>query len=76
MSGAAVGGQGMTETDKKVCMVEDMTELSPLAEAYARARGIHQTKDFISYLSQKVYIGNKNALRNFQIHGFPMCWLS
>ena len=37
--GAAVGGQGMSETDKKVCMVEDMTDLSPLAEAYARARG-------------------------------------
>ncbi|XP_062599872.1 bifunctional purine biosynthesis protein ATIC-like [Saccostrea cucullata] len=37
-AGAAVGGQGMSETDKKVCMVEDMEDLSPLAEAYARAR--------------------------------------
>ena len=34
-----MGGQGLSEEDKRVCMVEDMTELSPLAEAYARARG-------------------------------------
>lgn len=29
----------MSEADRKVCMVEDMDNLSPLAEAYARARG-------------------------------------
>lgn len=39
LAGAAVGGQGMSDTDKKMCMVEDMEGLSPLAEAYARARG-------------------------------------
>lgn len=39
-SGAAVGGQGMSEADRKVCMVEDLENLSPLAEAYARARGM------------------------------------
>lgn len=38
-TGAAVGGQGLSEADRKVCMVEDMDNLSPLAEAYARARG-------------------------------------
>jgi len=39
-SGAAVGGQGMSEADRKVCMVEDIENLSQLAEAYARARGM------------------------------------
>jgi len=29
----------MSEADRKVCMVDDMEKLSPLAEAYARARG-------------------------------------
>ena len=38
-SGAAVGGHGMSDDDRKVCMVDDMEGLSPLAEAYARARG-------------------------------------
>lgn len=38
-TGAAIGGQGMSEEDSKVCMVDDMEDLSPLAEAYARARG-------------------------------------
>ena len=39
VSGAAVGGHGMSDEDRKVCMVDDMEGLSPLAEAYARARG-------------------------------------
>lgn len=50
-AGAAVGGQGMTETDKKVCMVEDMTELTPLAEAYARARGADRMSSFGDFIS-------------------------
>ena len=29
----------MSDDDRKVCMVDDMEGLSPLAEAYARARG-------------------------------------
>ena len=29
----------MSVEDRKVCMVDDMEELTPLAEAYARARG-------------------------------------
>lgn len=29
----------MSEDDRKVCMVDDMEGLTPLAEAYARARG-------------------------------------
>jgi len=40
--GAAVGGQGMSEEDRQVCMVDDMATISPLAEAYARARGTHR----------------------------------
>ena len=40
VTGAAIGGQGMSEEDSKVCMVDDMDNLSPLAEAYARARGM------------------------------------
>lgn len=38
-TGAAIGGQGMSDEDRKVCMVDDMEGLTPLAEAYARARG-------------------------------------
>ena len=29
----------MSAEDRKVCMVDDMEGLTPLAEAYARARG-------------------------------------
>ena len=29
----------MSSEDRQVCMVDDMEGLSPLAEAYARARG-------------------------------------
>ena len=29
----------MSTEDRQVCMVDDMEGLSPLAEAYARARG-------------------------------------
>ncbi|XP_062613460.1 bifunctional purine biosynthesis protein ATIC-like [Saccostrea cucullata] len=50
-AGAAVGGQGMSETDKKVCMVEDMEDLSPLAEAYARARGADRMSSFGDFIS-------------------------
>ena len=48
--GAAVGGHGMSSEDRQVCMVDDMEGLSPLAEAYARARGMCQ-KCFRSKIS-------------------------
>ncbi|KAL3836669.1 hypothetical protein ACJMK2_022091 [Sinanodonta woodiana] len=50
-AGAAVGGQGMSFEDKKVCMVDDLEELSPLAEAYARARGADRMSSFGDFIS-------------------------
>jgi len=50
-AGAAVGGQGMSEEDRKVCMVDDMEGLSPLAEAYARARGADRMSSFGDFIS-------------------------
>ncbi|KAK3098772.1 hypothetical protein FSP39_022970 [Pinctada imbricata] len=50
-AGAAVGGQGMSDEDKRVCMVEDMSELSPLAEAYARARGADRMSSFGDFIA-------------------------
>ncbi|KAJ8307358.1 hypothetical protein KUTeg_015442 [Tegillarca granosa] len=50
-AGAAVGGQGMTEADRKVCMVDDMEDLSALAEAYARARGADRMSSFGDFIS-------------------------
>ncbi|XP_048730789.2 bifunctional purine biosynthesis protein ATIC-like [Ostrea edulis] len=50
-AGAAVGGQGMSDTDKKMCMVADMEGLSPLAEAYARARGADRMSSFGDFIS-------------------------
>ena len=39
-AGAAVG-LPLDEREAKVFGVEDLTDLSPLARAYARARGVH-----------------------------------
>ncbi|OWF42604.1 bifunctional purine biosynthesis protein PURH-like isoform X1 [Mizuhopecten yessoensis] len=50
-AGAAIGGQGMSEADRKVCMVDDLEELSPLAEAYARARGADRMSSFGDFIS-------------------------
>ncbi|WAR05539.1 PUR9-like protein [Mya arenaria] len=50
-AGAAVGGQGMSEEDRKVCMVDDLGDLSPLAEAYARARGADRMSSFGDFIS-------------------------
>lgn len=50
-AGAAVGGQGMSEADRKVCMVEDLENLSPLAEAYARARGADRMSSFGDFIA-------------------------
>lgn len=44
-SGAAVAAVPLTETLKKIYFVDDL-ELSPLAEAYARARGVDRMSSF------------------------------
>lgn len=50
-AGAAVGGHGMSSDDRQVCMVDDMEGLSPLAEAYARARGADRMSSFGDFIS-------------------------
>lgn len=44
-AGAAVA-QPLSETDRKVCMVPDGLELSPIGEAYARARSCDRQSSF------------------------------
>ena len=44
-AGAAVA-QPLTETDRKVCFVPDGLELSPIAQAYVRARGCDRVSSF------------------------------
>lgn len=44
-AGAAVA-QPLTETDRKVCMVPDGLELSPIAQAYVRARSTDRQSSF------------------------------
>eukprot|EP01134_Creolimax_fragrantissima_P007908 CFRG7908T1 len=41
----------MSDADKKLCMVDDMAELSPLAIAYARARGADRMSSFGDWVS-------------------------
>ena len=48
-AGAAVG-LPLDETLRKIYWVDDMGELSPLASAYARARGADRMSSFISSL--------------------------
>ncbi len=49
-AGAAVG-LPLTEVEKKIYWVEDMGELSPLANAYARARGADRMSSFGDFIS-------------------------
>lgn len=49
-AGAAVGIP-LTEVEKKIYWVEDMGELSPLANAYARARGADRMSSFGDFIS-------------------------
>jgi phosphoribosylaminoimidazolecarboxamide formyltransferase/IMP cyclohydrolase len=49
-AGAAVGVP-LTEIEKKVCMVEDLGDLTPLATAYARARGADRMSSFGDFVA-------------------------
>ena len=49
-AGAAVG-LPLTETDSKIYWVDDLGELSPLASAYARARGADRMSSFGDFIS-------------------------
>jgi len=49
-AGAAVGVP-LTEDEKKVCQVEDLGTLSPLATAYARARGADRMSSFGDFVA-------------------------
>ncbi len=49
-AGAAVG-LPLTEVEKKIYWVEDLGELSPLASAYARARGADRMSSFGDFIS-------------------------
>ena len=49
-AGAAVGTP-LTDIEKKIYWVEDLGELSPLANAYARARGADRMSSFGDFIS-------------------------
>jgi len=49
-AGAAVGVP-LSEDEKKLCMVEDLGELTPLATAYARARGADRMSSFGDFIA-------------------------
>lgn len=49
-AGAALGIK-LDETEKKVCRVEDFEELSPIASAYARARGADRMSSFGDFIA-------------------------
>ena len=49
-AGAAVG-LSLTDIEKKIYWVDDMGELSPLASAYARARGADRMSSFGDFIS-------------------------
>ncbi|XP_065666127.1 bifunctional purine biosynthesis protein ATIC isoform X2 [Hydra vulgaris] len=49
-AGAAVGIP-LTNVEAKVCMVDDLAELSPLAAAYARARGADRMASFGDFIA-------------------------
>lgn len=49
-AGAAVA-QPLTETDRKVCMVSDGLELSPIAQAYVRARSTDRQSSFGDFVA-------------------------
>ena len=52
-AGAAVG-LPLTETESKIYWVDDLGELSPLASAYARARGADRMSSFGDFISLSV----------------------
>lgn len=49
-AGAAVA-QPLTETDRKVCMVPDGLELSPIAQAYVKARSTDRQSSFGDFVA-------------------------
>ena len=49
-AGAAVA-QPLSEVDRKVCMVPDDLELSPIAQAYVRARGCDRVTSFGDFVA-------------------------
>lgn len=49
-AGAAVA-QPLSEVDRKVCMVPDDLELSPIAQAYVRARGCDRVSSFGDFVA-------------------------
>lgn len=49
-AGAAVA-QPLTDTDRKVCMVPDGLELSPIAQAYVRARSTDRQSSFGDFVA-------------------------
>lgn len=49
-AGAAVA-QPLTETDRKVCMVPDGLELTPIAQAYVRARSTDRQSSFGDFVA-------------------------
>lgn len=49
-AGAAVGIP-LTESESKVCQVNDLNDLSPLAAAYARARGADRMSSFGDFIA-------------------------
>lgn len=51
-AGLAVG-LPLTDIEKKIYWVEDMGELSPMANAYARARGADRMSSFGDFISSR-----------------------
>ena len=49
-AGSAIGTE-LTETDKKICRVDDMGDLSPMASAYAKARGSDRMSSFGDFVA-------------------------
>ncbi|MCR5742531.1 MAG: phosphoribosylaminoimidazolecarboxamide formyltransferase [Lachnospiraceae bacterium] len=60
-AGAAVG-LPLTDVEKKIYWVDDMGELSPLANAYARARGADRMSSFGDFISLSDVCDESTAL--------------
>lgn len=50
-AGAAVGAVELSDVERQVCMVEDLGPLSPIATAYARARGADRMSSFGDFIA-------------------------
>jgi|UniRef100_A0A7S4C887 phosphoribosylaminoimidazolecarboxamide formyltransferase/IMP cyclohydrolase len=50
-AGAAVALHELNDDEKKVCMVDDLGTLSPIATAYARARGADRMSSFGDFIA-------------------------